>query len=375
MKVLLSGGGTGGHVYPAVCIGKAIKKKIEDTELLFVGTRKGMEMDIVPREGIQIRTIRIRGLKRAVSVDNLKAVLEVFTSLNEARRIIKDFKPDLVVGTGGYVCGPVLLAASLMGIPTLIHEQNAAPGITNRILSGFVERVAVTYEGTEKHFKNPEKVFVSGNPIRESFHVFSREDGLVALGLDPRKPLVLVTGGSLGAKSINLAVARLAKECFEKGEFQLFHVTGSNTYEMVRERYRDLGINELEKGDIRIVPYLNKMAEALCSASLVIGRSGAGILAEMAVAGSPAILVPYPYATNNHQEMNGRAFEAAGGGIVLLEKELSEDSLYDIAMGLLKDPNKLRQMSESAKAYSKPDSAAFIADEAIRMVESRRGAK
>lgn len=375
MKVLLSGGGTGGHVYPAICIGKALEKLAGETTLLFVGTEKGMEMEIVPKEGIEIKTITIRGIKRSLSIDNVKAFFEIFSGLYGSLKIIKDFQPDIVVGTGGYVCGPVLLVAALKGIPTIIHEQNAVPGVTNKILSRFVKRVAVTYKGTEKYFHHQDRVFHSGNPIREGFKIVSKEEGLNELGLNHELPLVLVTGGSLGARKINLSMGLLAKACIESGSFQILHVTGQGTYKEIIEYYKSQGIDDTEAGNLKVVPYLNKMAEALSAADVVVGRAGAGILAEIAVTGCPAIIIPYPFAANNHQEMNARAYEEAGGAIVLLEKQLDEKCLFDEVMLLLEDDKLRVKMSVSGKTYGKLDSADIIAKEAIELVKGQRGKK
>lgn len=375
MKVLLSGGGTGGHVYPAICIGRALERLEKGTELLFVGTEKGMEMEIVPKEGIRIKTIRIRGIKRSISIDNIKAFFEVFSGLYSSSKIINEYKPDVVIGTGGYVCGPVLLMAALKGIPTLIHEQNAMPGVTNKILSKFVKRVAVTYKGTEKYFSHQDRVFYSGNPIREGFKVFTKEEGQKELRLNSQLPLVLVTGGSLGARSINKSMGLLAKECVENGKFQIMHVTGNGTYEETLDYYREHGIDDFEKGNLKVIPYLNKMAEALSTAAVVIGRAGAGILAEIAVTGCPAVLIPYPYAANNHQEMNARAYEEAGGGKVIVEKDLCEEILHSTVMELLENDELRKNMTKNGKAYGKLDSADVIAKEVLTLIETSRGAK
>ena len=375
MKVILSGGGTGGHVYPAICIGKALQKIEKDTELLFVGTNKGMEMDIVPKEGVKLKTIKVRGFKRSLSVDNAKAFFEIFTGLFESAKIIKAFKPDVVIGTGGYVCGPVLLMASLMGIPTLIHEQNAVPGITNKILSRFVKRVAVTYKGTEKQFKYEDRVFYSGNPIREGFQAINKEEGLKVLGFDTNLPLILVTGGSSGAKKINLSMGKLAKDCVENKKFQILHVTGKKTYDEVLEYYKVFGIRDFKKGNLKVIPYLSKMAEALSAADLVIARAGAGILSEIAVTGCPALLIPYPFATNNHQEMNARAYEEAGGAKVLLEEGLHETSLFNEVTKLLANNEKRKMMTEAGKKFGKTDSAEIIAKEVMELLKKSRGGK
>lgn len=369
MKVLLSGGGTGGHIYPAICIGRALEKKVPGTELLFVGTKKGMEAELVPKEGIPMKTITIRGIKRSLSLENLKAIVEVFQGIWGARKIIKEFQPDVVVGTGGYVCGPVLLVAALMGIPTMIHEQNAAPGVTNRILSRFVDRIAVTYEGTEKFFHRKEKVFCSGNPIRENFKLINKEDGKQLLGFDKDRPLILVTGGSLGSKAINFAMKDVIRQCLMTSEFQILHVTGSVTFQDVKDLYKGIGVESTFEGPMQVMPYLNQMAEALSAADLVICRAGAGVMAEVAVAGCPAIIVPYPYATNNHQEMNGRAYEKAGGGIVYLEKDLTSEGLLQLVGELMGNAEKRREMSEKGQAYGKPESGDIIANEIIQMLD------
>ncbi|MDF2839430.1 MAG: murG, partial [Clostridia bacterium] len=226
MRAILTGGGTGGHIYPAVSIAKEIQRIYEDAEIIFVGTEKGLETKIVPTEGFELKTIQVRGFERKLTPKNIVAVKEAILSIGSVRRIIKDFKPDIVIGTGGYVCGTVMLTAALMGIPTLIHESNAFAGLTNKLLFRFVDKIALNFEEAAKYFGNPKKVVITGNPIRRDMFDISKQAGLKEFGFREDIPLVFVTGGSRGARKINQSILGLAEECSRTNRFQLLHMTG-----------------------------------------------------------------------------------------------------------------------------------------------------
>ncbi|WP_066502060.1 undecaprenyldiphospho-muramoylpentapeptide beta-N-acetylglucosaminyltransferase [Abyssisolibacter fermentans] len=355
MRVLITGGGTGGHIYPALAIAKKMKKEINDIDLLYVGTEHGMEADIIPREGFKFKTIRVEGFRRKLSLGTIKTINKLFVGMNDARKIVNNFKPDIVIGTGGYVCGPIVMTAALKKIPTVIHEQNAFPGVTNRILSRFVKSIACSFEESSKFFKNKEKIVVTGNPVRESFFDIDKEKAYKKLNINPNKKFVLSIGGSGGQKSLNQAMVYVIKRFNKHSDIQLIHVTGKRHYDNFIKLLKDEGINNINKS-IRIMPYLFDMPEATSLADLVITSSGAITIAEVTAVGAPTLLIPKGYTTENHQEYNARALEQKKASVVLLEKELTGEVLYKKIDALLKDEVRLKEMSEASKKLGKKDS-------------------
>ncbi len=355
MKVLITGGGTGGHIYPALAIARKIKEESNSVDILYVGTKTGMEADIVPKEGFNFKTIRVKGFRRKLCLDTFKSIKELFLGLEDARKIINEFSPDIVIGTGGYVCGPVVLIASLKGIKTMIHEQNALPGITNRILSRFVDRIAVSFEESKKYFKNSSKVIITGNPIRESFLNINKQDAYKELNLDMNKDFILSFGGSGGQKSLNKAILEVIEKNSKNISIQLIHVTGKSHYDsfmnMINERKINLNKN------IKIIPYLYDMPQGLKAADLVITSAGAITIAEVTAVGVPTILIPKSYTAENHQEYNARALERIGASVVLLEKELKDGKLNKVMNELLHNKKTLNKMSKKSKEIGITDSA------------------
>ncbi len=367
MRVIFSGGGTGGHIYPAVSIAKEMQKRHIDIDILFIGTDKGMEKDIVPKEGYVLKYIKVQGFARKITFKNVKALSEAITSIFSAAKILKDFRPDIVIGTGGYVCGPVVLAASLMGIPTLIHEQNAFPGVTNKILSKLADNIVITFEEARNYFKASRKVYFTGNPLRHGFFAVSKADGLKHFGFSKDLPLILIVGGSRGAKKVNQCVIKLVKECQAHKKNQILHITGQSQYESCMDLYKLNGVS-MESNLIKVLPYLHNMPDALAACDLVISRCGAGVISEITALGKPSILIPFPFATDNHQEYNGRALEKAGAAIVILENELTDDILYEQLKNLLSDSRRLDMMSINSKKLGKPKASSDIADLIDRLV-------
>ena len=369
MRIIMSGGGTGGHIYPAITIIRALQKEIPDCEVLFIGTQHGLESDIIPKEGFAFSTIDVRGFERRLSVNNVQTVLKTMGSVWKSRQIIRNFKPDIVIGTGGYVCGPVLLAASMMGIPTMIQEQNVIPGITNKILARFVDKIAVGYEAAGTYFSNRDKIFVSGNPIRPEVLSASREDGIRALGLDPTKPTILISGGSRGAHSINQAMVEVYQQFAGKQDLQLLHVTGQSEYNGIVGNLKQCGIDTTQLGNIIIKPYLYNMPQALAVADLAIFRAGAIGLAELTARGIPAILIPYPYAAENHQEFNARVMERQGAAVVIPDVELNGARIFAVINELVNSPQKLAAMGAASKKMGCPTAAERIAKMALTMMK------
>lgn len=373
MRVLISGGGTGGHIYPALTIARTIAGLTKSCEILFVGTKQGLEADIVPKEGFDFATVDAAGFERKLSLSNLRTIYKTVAGLGQAIGILRRFRPDVVIGTGGYVCGPVLLMASLMGIPTMIHESDVIPGVTNKILARFVKKVTVGYAEAASGFGgSATKVVATGNPIRGEVMSATRSKGLEALGLKEGVLTVLVAGGSRGARSINNAMIDVHRRFAGQQTIQILHITGQNEYNNVVGLIDQAGIDIAKTGNIIIKPYLYNMPEALAAADIAVFRAGAIGLAELTARGIPAILIPYPYAAANHQEHNARAVEQHGAAIVISDRDLTGLCLADTIESLRGAPEKLQSMAEASRRLGRPDAARTIAELAINLAGSGR---
>ncbi len=354
MKVVVSGGGTGGHIYPALSLIKEIKRQHKDAHILYIGTEKGLESEIIPRENIPFETIAITGFRRKLSFENIKTVIRFLKGTARAKKLLKSFQPDVVIGTGGYVCGPVVYAAAKLNIPTVIHEQNSVPGLTNKFLSKFVDRIAICFEEARPYFPQ-DKVVLTGNPrASEVLHV-SRERGQQSLQLDPAKRTVLIVGGSRGARPINDAFLSVIQE-FGRKEYEVVYVTGAVHYDRVLAEIGTIPKNVIIK------PFIHNMPDVLAATDVVVARAGATTLAEITALGLPSILIPSPYVTNNHQEKNARALEANGAALVRRESELTgERLLLDIDNILLSD-GMWEKMKHSAKKLGIDEAAQNVYD-------------
>ena len=355
-KFVVSGGGTGGHIYPAIAIVKMCQEIYPDCDILYIGTEGGMESDLVPREGIAFKGITVAGFKREISLKIFSTIAKAIKGFFQSRAYLKEYKPDLVIGTGGYVSGPVLLAAVTMGIPIMLHEQNVYPGITNRLLSRYAKVSAISWDESRKHLKKPDNAVLTGNPIRAEITLANREESRKRFGLDDKLPVILIFGGSQGAARINQEALLAAGDMVKDNKAIVILVTGKAKYqEMVEEtkskgiEYGILGENTaVDKPMLLLAPYIYDMAEALASADLVVCRSGAITLAELTARGIPSILIPHPFVPDNVQEKNARALEAKGAAIVLLDGELSKESLNENVSRLINDPQALSMMKKSA---------------------------
>ena len=356
MKVLLAGGGTAGHINPALAIAGYIKKKRPETEFLFIGNRDGMEQRLVPQAGFDIKSITISGFKRSFSpknmVENVKTVTRTFTSSHEAKKIISEFKPDICIGTGGYVSGPVIRTAAKMGIPCIIHEQNAYPGVTNKMLAKSVNKVMLAVPDAKKYFEKADFV-VTGNPVRGDILTADKEESRAELKLDGR-PMILSFGGSLGARKINEAVADIVARSGKDCRYQHIHAYGKYGDwfpDLVKEKGTD--ISQCNNLDIR--PYIDNMPTCMAAADLVICRAGAITLSEIQAMGKPAILIPSPNVAENHQYHNAMALVNAGAAEIIEESELSGETLMKTVDKMLLDPEKLKTISENSRKMAITD--------------------
>ncbi len=305
-RIMLSGGGTGGHIYPALSIVKALRRRYPEVEVAYIGTKQGLEAQIVPKaEDLSFYTVEVQGFKRTLSLGNVRTVYKFLSATRKAKEYISEFCPDVVVGTGGYVSGPSVYAAYQLGIPTLIHEQNVVLGLTTRFLSRYVDRVAISFEGSRQYLTRAKSVTLTGNPRATEVAHADAEAGRASLGLSSSdKPLILFVGGSRGAQPLNRAVLELIPKVKEADQFHFVYVTGEVHYQQVMD---ELDLDTLP--NLTVKPFIYNMPDVLAATSLVIGRAGASTLAELTSLGIPSILVPSPYVTANHQEQNARWME------------------------------------------------------------------
>ncbi len=361
MKVLISGGGTGGHIYPALALIRHLENE-QEAEFLYVGTDKGLEASIVPKAGINFKSVHITGFRRKLSAENFKTVMRFLKAVKTARKYIREFKPDIVIGTGGYVCGPVVYAAAKAGVPTIIHEQNSVPGLTNKFLARYVDRIAVSFNEAENYFPK-EKVVFTGNPrASEAAKTAVSGRALEALGLSNELSTVLVVGGSRGARPINEAVMS-AFPSWNGQDFQVVYVTGEVHYEEIAAELKE---KETEK--LKAVPYIEDMPSLLKEVNLVVARAGATTLAELTALGLPSILIPSPYVTNNHQYKNAKALVDKGAAVLIEENVLNADSLTQaIQHGLSADNQQL--MKKKALEAGVPESATLLTKEIKKLLK------
>lgn len=358
MRVLLTGGGTAGHINPAVAIANYIKEKEPESEFLFVGTQHGLEKNLVPRCGYDIKFIEVMGLKRSFSPQNIKVLFNYIKSMSDSARIIKEFKPDIVIGTGGYVCAPVVKAAFGKKIPTLIHEQNVFPGLAIKMLSGKADVTAISFEETRNMMKAKNFV-LTGNPLRPDLLHEHDEDAVRAqYGFD-EKPMVLMFGGSLGAEKMNEALVEMLEKKEISG-YNLIAATGEKHYDGVVKKLCEKGIDTDKIRNVKVVPYIYNMEEIFSVADMIVGRAGAITVSEITAAGKAAVLIPSPYVAHNHQEYNARYLEKNGAAKVIVESELSGDRLTDEINAVLHNPDELLKMQKSSKEIGIQDACETI---------------
>ncbi|MDY7223102.1 undecaprenyldiphospho-muramoylpentapeptide beta-N-acetylglucosaminyltransferase [Halalkalibacterium halodurans] len=351
MKIVVSGGGTGGHIYPALAFINEMKKRDERLDVLYIGTERGLESEIVPREGIPFQTIHITGFQRKLSMENAKTVVRFLRGTKRAKALLNEFKPDVVIGTGGYVCGPVVYAAAKLKIPTVIHEQNSVPGLTNKFLSRYVDRIAICFKEAEAFFPKNKVVF-TGNPRASEVMSGNREEGLRSLSIKPNKKTVLIVGGSRGARPINDAFMSILSDVKAK-PYQFVYVTGTVHYERVQEQMKSIGQPE----NVIVQPFIHNMPDVLSAVDLIVARAGATTLAEITALGLPSILIPSPYVTNNHQEKNAAALSKKDAAILRKESELTGDRLLQDIDDIMVTPGRLDAMKQAAKALGVPTAA------------------
>ena len=350
-RVIFTCGGTAGHVNPAIALAQLMHEKDPETEFLFVGAERGLEKDLVPQAGYAFRTVHISSFHRSFKPKeikhNLVSVCNLLRAPGEARAILRDFRPDVVIGTGGYASFPMVKAAAKAGIPTAVHESNMVPGLTTEMLEPFAGRIMVGFEECRRHYKHPDRVRVTGTPVRGDFFSMTKQEAKKTLGVDDGRPLIVSFWGSLGAAGMNRQMADFLALEAAKEPFHHIHGAGKSGYPMVRQLLAEKGVDLERHPSLQVREYIYDMAPVMRAADLVLCRAGASTISELTALGVPALIVPSPYVTNNHQEKNARVLEAAGGAVVLLEKDSSGQTLFQTACGILHDAQRRAAMEKA----------------------------
>ncbi len=361
-RIMISGGGTGGHIYPAISIAQMLEKEYPQTEIRFVGAKGRMEMQKVPQAGYAIEGLWISGIQRKLTFSNLLFPVKLISSLLKARRLIKKFKPHVVVGVGGFASGPLLFTSTGMGIPSLIQEQNSYAGLTNKWLAKRVDKICVAHEGMEKYFPK-EKLVITGNPVRSDIvtSTIGPQEARRSFGLNPELSTLLVIGGSLGARTLNEAMLAGFHAIVEAG-YQVIWQCGAYYYEEMKQRAMELSEH------VCLLAFIDHMPAAYAAADVVVSRAGALAIAELALAGKPSILVPSPNVAEDHQTINARALVSQEAALWVKDAE-AKQTLIDVVLELLGDIEKQQQLSENIKKRAKPHAAEGIADQVMDMVD------
>ena len=375
MNVIFTCGGTGGHINPAIAVANAWRQRHPDSNILFIGAKDRMEEKLVPAAGYRLETIPASGMKRSFSLNalkyNLRSVKYVFQAVGQCKRIIRDFCADVVVGTGGYASFPALYAASRMGIPTCVHEANAMPGLTTRMIADRADKVLTCFPESAKYYRHPEKVVTVGMPVRSEFIFTKKETARRELGLDDR-PLIVSAFGSQGAKAMNELMAQLfALEMKEDYPFQHIHATGSYGTHWMPEYVKKQGVDLSQNKGITMQEYIYNMPTMMAAADIIISRAGAASCNEIAASGTPCILIPSPNVTDNHQEKNARALSDNGAAVLMLEKDCTAQALMDEISALLEDSDRRAKMALALQKMCVLDSAERLCDIIAQLVKSR----
>lgn len=359
LRFIISGGGTGGHIYPAIAIANELKSRFSNAEILFVGAVDKMEMQKVPQAGYKIEGLWIAGIQRKLTAENLKFPFKLISSLWKSRKIIKAFKPDVVIGTGGFASGAVVKVAASMGIPTVIQEQNSYPGITNKLLAARAKKICVAYDGLELYFPK-EKLVKTGNPVRQDLMEIEskRPDAIASLGLKEGVKTLLVLGGSLGARKINQLIASQL-EYFKTQEIQVIWQCGKLYYEDYKKYEGDA---------VRVLSFIDRMDYAYAAADVIVSRAGASSVSELALVGKPVVFIPSPNVAEDHQKKNALSIVNAGGALMIEEREV--DTVFqDIFTGLIEDGAKQKELGISFKTMGMPNATKDIVNEIVALIK------
>lgn len=366
ISIVLTGGGTGGHIYPALAIAGGIKSVLPRADITFIGTEKGLEKEIVPRAGYALEFISAAGMERKLSFKSIITLKKGFIGVGQAARLLRKLKPSLVIGTGGFVSGPVVLAAAMMGIKTIIHEQNAYPGITNKILNPIVTKVLLTFSEAQARFRRKNNLIQTGLPLRKEIINVTKAESLKALAIEQDKKVIVVVGGSRGAKSINTAMIVVHNYFQHNKDIHILHITGESDYHETLKCLKDSGIYQKENIDIR--PYMHDIKYALAAADLIVGRAGASFISEILGKGIPSILIPYPFAAENHQYWNAMSLVKAGAAEIINDKDLTGEVLLQSILGIMQSEAKTETMHKAALSQAKTNALELIIAEILKLL-------
>lgn len=351
MRVVIAAAGTGGHINPGIAIANKIKEEEPDSEIVFVGTGRGLEKDLVSRAGYELKTIDAYGFSKKINIENIKKTIKTIKGFGEAKKILKEFKPDVVIGMGGYICGAVISAAHSLKIPTMLHESNAYPGLAIKMLVKKADTILLGIEDAKSNLKGAKKLVYTGTPTKAkplNLSSSQKADIIFNMGLTNSLPIILVFGGSQGAKVINDTMVKLISEQMNEN-YQIIWAAGQEQYEGVKKNLKDKGLDIDKLNNVKVLPYIYNMAEVMSISDLVVARSGAMTLTELALLGKPAIFIPLPSSTSNRQEDNARVFEKNGAAKVILNNELNENNLNEEIKNIIGDKKLLESMSNASK--------------------------
>lgn len=374
MRVIIAAAGTGGHINPGLAIANKIKKEEKDSKIIFIGTTRGLENDLVPRAGYELKTIDAYGLSKKLTIENIKKMYKTLKGYGEAKKIIKEFNPDVVIGTGGYICGATISAAHNLGIPTILHESNAFPGKAVKMLAKKTNTILVSFEDAKDRIKNAKKIVFTGTPVKivkKDYSINEKSEIIKKAGLEQIKPIVLIFGGSQGAQKINDAILGILKNKLNSN-YQIIWATGPKQYDRIKERLEDnnVYINHLENA--KIFPYIYNMEEMMNVADLIVARSGAMTITEISNLGKPSILVPLPNVSGNHQFYNAKVLEDIGAAKIILNDELNYNNLNSTIEEIVLNKNKIKEMAQKALTVSTSDVEDKIYKEIKKVIEEKK---
>lgn len=357
MKAIIAAAGTAGHINPGIAIANKIKEKDKNSKIIFIGTTRGLENDLVPRAGYELKTIEAYGLSAKISIDNLKKLYKTYKGLGQANKIIKEFKPDIVIGTGGYICGAVATAAKKNNIPVVLHESNAFPGKAVKLLAKKADKILISFEDAKSRIKNAKEIVYTGTPVKiqkKDYDINTKTQIIKDLGLNETKPIILIFGGSQGAQKINEAIIGIITEKLNK-KYQMIWATGPKQYDSIKETLetKNININNIE--NMKIVPYIYNMEEVMNVSDVIVARSGAMTITEISNLGKPSILIPLPNVSQNHQLHNAKVLENVGAAKIILNEDLDENNLNNLIEDIILNKNKLEKMGKNALKIASND--------------------
>ena len=354
MKVVIAAAGTAGHINPGIAIANEIKNRQTDSEIIFIGTTRGLENDLVPKAGYKLKTIEAYGLSKKLSIENIKKLYKTYKGINQAKNIIKEYKPDIVIGTGGYICGAVVMAAKKYKIPVILHESNAFPGKAVKLLAPKVDTILVSFEEAKERIKKAKNIVYTGTPVKirkKEYGINEKSNIIKNLGLNEIKPIVLIFGGSQGAQKINEAIIGIIKSKMNR-QYQIVWATGPKQYDIVKAELQESNISINNIPNIKIIPYIYNMEEVMNISDVIVARSGAMTITEISNLGKPSILIPLPNVSENHQMYNAKVLEKVGAAIIIENEKLTDTNLNDSIEKIIIDKNKMLEMGKKALSIS-----------------------